>query len=511
MDILLVEDEEAHKELIRRAFEIRGDQVALTDVATLEEARRRLARSLPDLAIIDLRLPDGDGIELLAMEGGMPLYPVIIMTSHGDEQVAVEAMKAGALDYVVKSEEMLIQMPRTVERVMSGWRHIVKRRRAEEALRESEVRFRGLFEHSPIAIWEADLSGVKTFLDLLPLDDVKDVPEYLEQHPEVLTACAQRVRLLGVNQAAVKMFEAAHAEELRSAFATGEATEKMSEAFKRELQALLRGETLIEFETTVRTLRGNDRDITFRWAVPPGHEGDYSRVLVSLVDITEQKRLEREILEISGREQRRIGSDLHDGLGQLLAGTRFKIAQLEKRLRSQEMTEEAEILAEVDQFVSEAMTQARALAQGLNPVTMEADGLAQALKGLAFSVERFTGVPCKLIAPEPVYIRDPEVATQVYRIAQEALNNAMRYSQATRFEVSLLQKGNTVTLSVRDNGIGIPETTPESGGIGLRIMKYRARMIEGVLDVRRHAEGGTLVTCHFLAASTASESEQSVF
>ncbi len=506
MDILLVEDEEAHKELIRRAFEMREDQVTLSDATTLEEARKLLARALPDLAIVDLRLPDGDGIELVQTEGGIPLFPVIIMTSHGDEQVAVDAMKAGALDYIVKSEEMLIEMPRTVERAMSGWQHIVERRRAEEGLRESEMRFRGLFEHSPIAIWEADLSGVKSFLDNLPLGDVSEGAEYVKGHPEILSACAARVRLLGVNQAAVKLFEAPNPEALIDAFATGMAADHMPEAFRRELQALVRGETLFEFETTVHTLQGNDRDITFRWAVLPEHEGGYSRVLVSLLDITDQKRLEREILEISGREQRRIGSDLHDGLGQLLAGTRFKIAQLEQRLRAQELAEEAELVLEVDQFVAEAMTQARALAQGLNPVTMEADGLAQALKGLAYTVERFTGIPCKLYAPQPVYIRDPEVATQVYRIAQEALNNAMRYSQATRFDVSLTQQGDMVTLSVRDNGIGIPDSAFESGGMGLRIMRYRARMIDGVLDVRREPEGGSVVTCHFLAGSKARES-----
>lgn len=133
--ILLVEDEEAHAELIRRAFEDQGGRVKLAVACDLQEAGGHLAESKPDLIITDLLLPDGKGIELLPPEKEEAAYPVVIMTSHGDEQVAVEAMKAGALDYVVKSDVTLADMPRIAERALREWGHIIERKRAEEKIR----------------------------------------------------------------------------------------------------------------------------------------------------------------------------------------------------------------------------------------------------------------------------------------------------------------------------------------------------------------------------------------
>ena len=138
--ILLVEDEEAHAELVRRAFDSCAGQFHLTMAGNLEEARACLAESEPNLVIADLLLPDGRGTELLPAEGEVRRFPLVVMTSHGDEQVAVEAMKAGALDYVVKSEATLASMPRIAERALREWGHITERQRAEEALKEYSER-----------------------------------------------------------------------------------------------------------------------------------------------------------------------------------------------------------------------------------------------------------------------------------------------------------------------------------------------------------------------------------
>lgn len=137
IDVLLVEDEEGHIQLIMRAFESRP-AIRLTVARTLRAARSRLSDAIPDLAIIDLFLPDGRGIELLEEKkaDGLP-FPAVIMTSHGDEGVAVEAMKAGALDYLVKSEETFAQMPHFAIRAMREWHHITERRAAEKRLLES--------------------------------------------------------------------------------------------------------------------------------------------------------------------------------------------------------------------------------------------------------------------------------------------------------------------------------------------------------------------------------------
>ena len=156
--VLLVEDEDAHAELIRRAFESQDEVIQLTVAKSLEEARNSLVEEIPDLAIVDLFLPDGKGLELLD-ESSRTDYPVVIMTSHGDEEVAVEAMKAGALQYVVKSEIALAELPHKVETALRQWGHIVERKQAEKAMRESEEHFRSLIENALEIIVTIDTQG----------------------------------------------------------------------------------------------------------------------------------------------------------------------------------------------------------------------------------------------------------------------------------------------------------------------------------------------------------------
>ncbi len=140
--VLLVEDDFGHAELIRRSFKFKVAQMEIQVVRSLQEAQTAVSQSTPDLAIVDLLLPDGKGIEFLTMAGPNAPYPIIIMTSHGDEQIAVEAIKAGALDYVVKSEATLLQMPYIADRALREWSHIQEREQTESLLRVSEERFR---------------------------------------------------------------------------------------------------------------------------------------------------------------------------------------------------------------------------------------------------------------------------------------------------------------------------------------------------------------------------------
>jgi signal transduction histidine kinase len=138
LQLLLVEDNPAHTELIRRAFLSYDRQVELTVARNLREARATLATAQPDLAIIDLLLPDGRGLELLPGDENAALYPSVMMTSHGNEQAAVEAIKTGAVDYVVKSDATLADMPHIAERALRAWGHISERRRLEAQLRQAQ-------------------------------------------------------------------------------------------------------------------------------------------------------------------------------------------------------------------------------------------------------------------------------------------------------------------------------------------------------------------------------------
>lgn len=157
INVLLVEDDEAHAELIQRAFEPRDGLVSMKVARTLREARAELASCRPDLALIDLLLPDGRGTDLLpASAGDDGGFPVVILTSQGDEEAAVEAMKAGALNYVVKSWETLSDIPQIVDGALREWGHVVERRRAEAALAARERHYRSLIENAQDVIAVVD-------------------------------------------------------------------------------------------------------------------------------------------------------------------------------------------------------------------------------------------------------------------------------------------------------------------------------------------------------------------
>lgn len=191
---MLVDDEEAHVDLIRRAFEEYGERFRLHVASSLAAARAYQHEKQPDLAIVDLLLPDGKGTELLALGEQTPSFPIVIMTSHGDERVAVEAVKAGALDYVVKSPTTLADLPRVAERALREWTHLIERQRAEEVLLQSERRFRALIEHSSDVISVLDVAGVISYASPsttrivgYPLDDYLGRNIFELIHPDDLS------------------------------------------------------------------------------------------------------------------------------------------------------------------------------------------------------------------------------------------------------------------------------------------------------------------------------------
>ncbi|HTD65371.1 MAG TPA: PAS domain-containing protein [Candidatus Limnocylindria bacterium] len=218
-------------------------------------------------------------------------------------------------------------------------------------------------------------------------------------------------------------------------------------------------------------------------------------VLVIVRDVTERKRMEREIVEVSSREQQRIGEDLHDGLGQHLTGITFLTKALERRLTAKSL-DEAKEAAEIGRLVIQALAQTRNLARGLFPAELERNGLIAALRELTESVTLTCGVRCALRANEKISVHDNVLATHLFRIAQEAINNSVKHGQAKSIEVVLELRDDKIELVITDNGVGIgPELKFE--GLGLRIMNYRARRIGGELRVTNTDQGGTRVACTF--------------
>jgi signal transduction histidine kinase len=365
-----------------------------------------------DLLLLDLKLPDIDGKDLIAEFAELRRsIPFVVITGQGDERVAVEMMKRGALDYVVKDIRFQEFLPAIVERALTQIDRDAKLARAE-----------------------ADLHRA---------------------HRDLENRIEERTADLGRANAELK----------------NEINER-----KRAEKALRRAHADLEKRVCQRTAELADANATLQ------------------EDIAERKRLETEILEISAREQRRIGQDLHDGLGQHLAGIELMSQVLEQKLVKISKPASTQA-AKISEYVRDAIAQARLLARGLSPVVLESQGLMFALEELCSKTERLFNVRCRFQCEIPVLFDDNDVATHLYRIAQEAVTNSVKHGKAKRIEIRLHNSRETTCLSIKDNGRGFPSEATDAGGMGLRIMQYRASMIGGTIALQTDPKQGTTITC----------------
>ncbi len=345
---------------------------------------------------------------------------------------------------------------RELPHVLITLEDITERKRAEKALQQQEKELADFFNKSPLGLLWVGPNG----------------------------------RILRVNHAQLELIGSPAEHVLGRPIARFHAN---SEAANELLHRLARGETIQNQRARIRRKNGDilhvlidanglwekDRLVHSRWVVR---------------DITRRVELEREILAISEREQRRIGHDLHDDLCQQLAGIQFRADSLAKKLANptRELAAEAR---EIARLTREAMDQTRGIARGLSPVSMEADGLMIALRQLAANTKKIFRLDCGLRGEPSVLVPNHTVGINLYRIAQEAVSNAVKHSKARRIEIDLAVYGNMVVLTVSDDGIGIPRPKKKPKGMGLRIMQYRAGIIGGSLVVERTPKCGTVVIC----------------
>ena len=269
------------------------------------------------------------------------------------------------------------------------------------------------------------------------------------------------------------------------------------ERFKDSFQKTRADHRPHEYEGCWVTREGRQRTIAWSTTVLPGLGGSASCIIASGIDVTERKHLEKTILEISTREQRRIGQDLHDGLGQHLTGIAFMAKVHEKKLLEKNLPEAGDA-AKIVGLVNDAIHKTRVLARGLLPVVSESRGLMSALQQWAGEAEDLFGISCQLHCLTPVLIDDDVVATHLYYVAREAVNNAIKHGHARQITIRLAADGHQGALTIRDDGCGIGDTAPDNKGMGLHLMNYRARTVGGFLDVQRISpKGGTMVTCLF--------------
>ncbi|MEI7809101.1 MAG: PAS domain S-box protein, partial [Verrucomicrobiota bacterium] len=267
--LLIVEDEAAHVEAIRRAFEAAGSRAEIRAVGTLREYREELAASPPDLALVDLNLADGRAVEILTHPPESAPFPILVMTAFGTEQIVVEVMKAGALDYVVKSPETFAGMPQTAARVLREWRLLQKHRQAEAALAASEKRHRAIIDGSPVPLAVNDGQQRITYLNRAFVATfgftLEDIPTLADWWPK--------------------------------AYPDPQYRKSMEDTWNVRLeQAKQTGNPFVPLEAEVRCKDGTIRSILAGMA--PLDDGDNEgEHLVVLYDITERKQAEEQLRE----------------------------------------------------------------------------------------------------------------------------------------------------------------------------------------------------------------------
>jgi PAS domain S-box-containing protein len=211
-------------------------------------------------------------------------------------------------------------------------------------------------------------------------------------------------------------------------------------------------------------------------------------------DVTRRVELQKEILGIGEGVQRRIGQDLHDDLCQQLTGIEFLSQALERRLANRSPVE-ASRAREIARLTRQAIGYTRELSHTMSPMELAADGLADALRNLADRTKRVFKVDCRFRGDSTPIADDGVTRIYLYRIAQEAINNAIKHGKAKRIQIGLETTGESIVLRVDDNGTGLPQKLPPKHGFGLRIMDYRAATLGGSLTVQRRKRGGTCVLC----------------
>jgi len=332
----------------------------------------------------------------------------------------------------------------------------------EDALRESERRFRGIFD------------STATFIGLLRPDGT-----LIEANRRALDfAGVRREDVVGHPFWETPWWGGSAERQKRIRLAVAEAAAGRSVRFHIEATGARNRVIVVDFSLT--PVRDDDGKVVL--LIPEGR------------DVTEERRLHEALAGASKLERQKIGQDLHDVIGQNLAGLAFMSQLLHRNLAAAGRPEAADA-GKIEAIANRAVSLARSLARGVAPVAVGPDGLRNALEALAADVENMYGVACSLRCDGSGEVHNDHAADHLYYIAQEAVRNAITHGRARRIVIRLRTSDGRVTLSVRDDGTGIPERHQRKPGMGMRFMRHRAAAIGGFLSVRRLPGSGTLVTC----------------
>ena len=458
--VLLVEDEVSCAEAVKTILEYEGASVTVTGNA--EDAVGLIKHPAFDVIVTDIKLPGQDGIFLLGhVRQISPELPVILMTGYSSIGTSIDALKLGAQDYLIKPLGDGAELINSVWQSAEHYKLTIRNRQLQEQLRQREETFRALFRNASDAMF------------LQRLDAKGKVSNFVEVND---TACD----LLGFT---------------RKQLLTRTLLDITAPEYRGDLSSMIK--TLPEddhltFES-VHIARNGDRvpvEISSHMFALNGTPA----MLFIARNIAERRETEKRLTEASERDSRVIGQELHDVLCQDLASINMLASVIKSTLvaESSKAAHDAELIR---QLALNAVTCTRRLCAGLFPAELDAGGLAPALQQLCYNQEQLFHIPCVFTDRNSSEVPDKSAALHLYRIAQQAVNNAAMHSKASKICVTLAPKGKRLILTVEDDGTGIISGNRKSDGMGLNIMNYRARIIGAVLTISRRKNGGTMVEC----------------
>ena len=497
--VLLVEDSDNDAALLELALQKAGFQPKCERVETSKGLAKALAGHAWDLIIADYVLPAFDGLSALAQvkQHGLDL-PVIIVSGHITDDTAVAAMKAGAHDYVMKDN--LARLGPAVERELRDAEVRRARRQTERKLWEEHA-FRQAIELSvPSGIAVVDLDGTQTYVN----------PAFC--HMVGWT----EAELLGA-KAPLLYWPPEEVETIAAAFA--DIVGKQNLSGRLELRFRRRDETRFSALVLLTALRDHFDNVS-GWLssitditqlknaeaeLRRSHEELEVRVQQRTAALSaanaqlqaamaERRRLEHELLEITEKERRRIGLDLHDDLGQKLSGVALMAKGLQVKLARQR-SPDAKEARQIHALIQQAMSHTSDVAHDLATLEVQEKDLPSALSDLAARAKVSFRVSCRLKVEGKIPPLEPPVVRQLYKIAQEALTNAIKHGKARQIQIALANSNRQIRLTVRNDGVPFPSAVGRDAGMGLRIMNYRAHIIGGSVQVKPGRPAGTVVSC----------------
>ena len=506
VNILLVDDEPRNLDVLESILE--SPEHRLVRARTADETLLALVQRDFAAIVLDIQMPDMSGFELarlIKQRKRNQHIPIIFLTAYFQESKDVlSGYGLGAVDYLTKPVDpqilrskvgVFVDLFRTTRALASAnarlEQEITVREAAQAALRQANTDLERRVQERTADLVRAnrDLRESEQRYRLILENALEYAVFTVDPEGHVTTWNAGARRLLGYEESEILGCR------LDFIFTSEDRANGMLDL---EMSRALAGG---RWQADGWRLR---KDGTPFWAsgllMPlQSEDGRHLGFLKILRDRTQHKRAEdqaheTEILRASEREQHRISQDLHDGLGQQLAGISCLSDALKKDL-AEEGSDQVAAAAKISKLLDDAVALTRSLARGLQPVASEPLGLMSALEELAARVSDLFKVSCACDCPRAVLVKDNAMATHLYRIAQEAVSNAIKHGKARQIKIGLSANSKRLVLTVSDNGVGLKKNAGRRKGLGLRIMKHRAGVMGGTLEVQKNDQGGVEVIC----------------